>query len=123
MNVVIFTSDSNKYSLSNDPADDGSQYIKGKHALYIHLNNARNFFFRYKKAIVAIPYSSIVDVVYNDSHGELLSRYIWSKNHDGKIIDTPPEFPPSPLDYENEPRDERTFGTQIYDEFPVKSVI
>jgi hypothetical protein len=123
MSTLIFTRDGNEYYLSNHPKGNECRYTLGEYTLSVHMRNARNLFFTYKKGTVVIPYYMIENVIYNDSHGELLYRYIWSKNNNGEILDTPPLFPVTPPEYDVMSRDRRVFGQQIYSEFPLESYV
>jgi hypothetical protein len=117
MSALVFTKDNNKYSLSKNPKGLECDYTEGEHALIIYLKEPKNLFFKYKKGIVAVPYYMVENVIYNDDHGEKLFRFIWNKKY-GEILDPPPTPPP---EYDIPSRDNRVFGQQIYNEFPLGS--
>jgi hypothetical protein len=79
MIIIVITTDSNSYSISNYPEDNGCPYVIGEHVLQIFLTNPKNLYFNYQKAVIVIPYEMIVNVIYGDEAGKELAAFILSK--------------------------------------------
>jgi hypothetical protein len=151
MIVEIYTRDNNIFRLSNDEKDRGCPYDVDDYTLnifvtnlenlyydykagkfrypfhidnkttYLYFNDDLDVFFNYKKASIIVPYTMIKNVKFTDWTGEDLYRFIWSKNHGGKLLEYPPIYSSTPdesLDYSYyfPIRDKRLVGCKVFNE-------
>jgi hypothetical protein len=99
MTLSIITNENNMYTLSNESVDKADKFIVHKNILYVFPKDFGHPLFHSFKAIIAIPYFMIDNVIYHDEYGKALFNYILYKKGIGSPCVPPPDPPLTIEDY------------------------